>query len=139
MPESAPTLNRAAKDAIVPNSLVIPWGVGLARLRFCSGTDTEAVATRHSATLSTGQRRAWCRGTILVKNDAAMTAMMTAMTIQPSGDVDHDFAEMMVPHHQDAIGMVQALLRFGHNERPRRLAQEIIITQQHEVVAMRFA
>jgi uncharacterized protein (DUF305 family) len=46
---------------------------------------------------------------------------------------------MMVPHHQGAIDMAVAVLRFGRNERIRRLAQEIIITQQQEIAAMRLA
>jgi hypothetical protein len=35
--------------------------------------------------------------------------------------------------------MAQALLRHGHNEPLRRLAQEIIVTQQQEIAAMRLA
>ncbi len=44
---------------------------------------------------------------------------------------------MMAPHHQGAIDMAQAELRYGHNEQLRRLAQEIIVEQQQEIVAMR--
>ena len=29
-----------------------------------------------------------------------MNKMMADMTIKPTGDVDRDFVEMMVPHHQ---------------------------------------
>jgi hypothetical protein len=75
----------------------------------------------------------------LTENDAAMSKMLTDMTVQPTGDVDHDFVEMMVPHHQGAIDMAQALLSHGHNEPLRRLAQEIIVTQQQEIAAMRLA
>ena len=69
----------------------------------------------------------------------AMTQMMADMGIQPTGDVDHDFVEMMVPHHQGAIDMAIAVLRYGRNPRIKRLAQEIIVTQQQEIAAMRFA
>jgi len=75
----------------------------------------------------------------LAENDAAMTRMMAAMTIEPSGDVDADFVAMMVPHHQGAIDMAQAELRHGRNEQLRRIAQEIIVTQQQEIAAMRLA
>jgi uncharacterized protein (DUF305 family) len=75
----------------------------------------------------------------LAENDAAMTKMMNAMAVTPSGDVDRDFVAMMVPHHQGAIDMAQAVLRYGHNETLRRLAQEIIVTQQQEIAAMRLA
>jgi uncharacterized protein (DUF305 family) len=75
----------------------------------------------------------------LAESDAAMTRMMAAMTIEPSGDVDADFVAMMVPHHQGAIDMAQAELRHGRNEQLRRIAQEIIVTQQQEIAAMRLA
>jgi hypothetical protein len=35
--------------------------------------------------------------------------------------------------------MALAELRYGHNDRLRRMAQEIIITQQQEIAAMRLA
>jgi hypothetical protein len=35
--------------------------------------------------------------------------------------------------------MAQAVLRYGQNEQLRRLAQEIIVTQQQEIAAMRLA
>ncbi len=73
----------------------------------------------------------------LVENDAAMEKMMGAMKIKPSGSVDEDFVSMMVPHHQGAIDMAMAELRYGRNEQLRRLAQEIIVTQQQEIAAMR--
>ena len=75
----------------------------------------------------------------LTENVSAMTKMMIEMGIQPTGDVDNDFVAMMVPHHQGAIDMAIAELRYGHNERLRRMAQEIIVTQQQEIAAMRLA
>jgi hypothetical protein len=75
----------------------------------------------------------------LEANDAAMNKMMADMAIQPSGEVDKDFAAMMIPHHQRAIDMAIAELRYGHNEQLRRIAQEIIVEQQQEIAAMRLA
>ena len=75
----------------------------------------------------------------LNENEAAMRKMMTAMSIEPSGDVDRDFAAMMIPHHQGAIEMAQAELRHGRNELLRRIAQEIVVEQQQEIAAMRLA
>jgi len=51
----------------------------------------------------------------LAENEAAMTKMMAAMQIKPSGDVDRDFVAMMAPHHQGAIEMARAILRYGQN------------------------
>jgi hypothetical protein len=75
----------------------------------------------------------------LAENVSAMTKMMIDMGIRPSGDVDSDFVAMMVPHHQGAIEMAQAELRFGRNIPLRRMAQEIIVTQLQEITAMRLS
>jgi len=75
----------------------------------------------------------------LAENVGAMTKMMTDMGIRPSGDIDNDFVSIMTPHHQAAIDMAQAELRYGHNEQLRRMAQEIIVTQLGEIAAMRLA
>jgi uncharacterized protein (DUF305 family) len=73
----------------------------------------------------------------LSENDAAMNKMMADMTIKPTGDVDRDFVAMMVPHHQGAVDMAKAVLRYGHNEQLRRLAQAIVANRQQEIVVMR--
>jgi uncharacterized protein (DUF305 family) len=73
------------------------------------------------------------------ENATAMDRMMGGMDIRYSGDVDRDFAAMMIPHHQGAIEMAEAELRHGHNEQLRRIAQEIIVDQQQEIAAMRLA
>jgi hypothetical protein len=78
-------------------------------------------------------------GPFLAENDAAMERMMAAMSIKPSGNIDRDFAAMMIPHHQGAIDMAQAELRYGSNEQLRRLAQEIVVSQQQEIAVMRLA
>ena len=75
----------------------------------------------------------------LAENETAMRKMMNAMAAKPTGDVDRDFVATMVPHHQGAIDMAIAVLRYGRNERIRRLAQEIIVTQQQEIAAMELA
>lgn len=75
----------------------------------------------------------------LAENGVVMGKMMTGMAIRPSGDVDQDFAAMMIPHHQGAIDMAVLELRYGRNEQLRRIAQEIIVDQQQEIAAMRLA
>jgi uncharacterized protein (DUF305 family) len=75
----------------------------------------------------------------IAENNAAMTKMMSGMTIKPTGDVDRDFVALMVPHHQGAIDMAQAELRYGHNQQLLRLSQEIIAGQLQEIGAMHVA
>ena len=50
------------------------------------------------------------------ETNAAMAKMMAAMTIKPTGDVDRDFVAMMIPHHQGAIDMAEAELRYPRQE-----------------------
>jgi len=54
-----------------------------------------------------------------------------------SGEADHDFMTMMIPHHQGAIDMAKLILLHGQDARVRRLAQGIIVEQQSEIDAMR--
>src|SRR5881409_961774 len=75
----------------------------------------------------------------IAASGAAMEQMMKAMATRPSGDVDRDFVAMMIPHHESAIAMAKAELRYGKNEQLRRMAQEIVVTQQQEIAAMRLA
>ena len=70
---------------------------------------------------------------------AAMTRMDHAMMAPASGDADRDFATMMIPHHQGAVEMAEAELRFGHDPVLRRLAQGIIVEQRQEIAVMRQA
>jgi uncharacterized protein (DUF305 family) len=54
-----------------------------------------------------------------------------------TGNPDSDFASLMIPHHQGAVQMAEVELQFGSDPRLRRLAQEIIETQQSEIDLMR--
>ena len=69
--------------------------------------------------------------------DTSMKKMDRDMAAAPmNGDIDHDFATMMMPHHQGAIDMAKAELRYGKDPVMRRLAQEILVDQQSEIDAM---
>src|SRR5579872_4315442 len=92
------------------------------------------LAVRAPAHADTSQEAAF-----LAENQAAMNKMMADMTVNPSGDADRDFVAMMVPHHQGAIGMAQAELQYGHNQKLVRIAQGIVVEQLQEIAAMRLA
>lgn len=69
--------------------------------------------------------------------DRAMARMHEGMAAaKPTGNPDRDFATMMIPHHQGAIDMAEIQLRFGKDERLRRLAQGIIVEQRQEIAVM---
>ena len=91
----------------------------------------------------------WCRSKLGVapagsdafadESRAAMRKMMAGMEVRPTGDVDRDFAALMIAHHQGAIDMAQAELRHGGNVLLRRMAQEIVVEQTSEIAAMNLA
>ena len=68
----------------------------------------------------------------------AMTSMDRGMeSANMTGDPDHDFAAMMIPHHQGAIDMAKAELLYRKDPAMRRLAQEFIVSQVEEIDVMR--
>jgi hypothetical protein len=68
----------------------------------------------------------------------AMAVMSRDMTRAPmTENPDHDFASMMIPHHQGAIDMAKVEVLYGKDPVLRRLAQEIIVTQDSEIAVMR--
>ena len=67
----------------------------------------------------------------------ANARMHAAMEVPPTGDIDRDFVRMMIPHHQGAIEMARLLLKYGRDQRLRRLAQSIIVEQGQEIAYMR--
>lgn len=54
-------------------------------------------------------------------------------------DADADFVAMMVPHHERAIEMAEAEVRFGRDEALRRLALDTIATSRGQIVALQLA
>src|ERR1700752_2726338 len=67
----------------------------------------------------------------------SMERMDNGMKSGPmNGDIDHDFATMMMPHHQGAIDMAKAELLYGKDPVMRRLAEEIVVDQQSGIQAM---
>ena len=63
-----------------------------------------------------------------------MTEVMNDMT--PSGDPSMDFVMMMIPHHQAAIDMAEAYLKYGNDPTLTRMAKNIIAGQKKEIKEM---
>jgi uncharacterized protein (DUF305 family) len=73
----------------------------------------------------------------MTRMNLSMTTMDGSMkAASMNGNVDHDFAVMMIPHHEGAIEMAKAELSFGKDPTMRRLAQEILVDQKSEIDAM---
>ncbi|GLK86889.1 DUF305 domain-containing protein [Ancylobacter defluvii] len=108
-----------------------------ALLALClAGSAAEAHDHGHGTDVASATRD---EAPFLAENTAAMDKMMAEMEVKPTGDIDADFTAMMIPHHQGAIDMAVAYLRYGTNPQLRRLAQEIVVEQQQEIAAMRLA
>jgi len=88
----------------------------------------------HDHSASSGQ--AETEAPFIAENNVAMEKMMAGMGEKPTGDIDRDFVTSMSAHHQGAIDMAVTMLKYGHNEQLKRLAQEIIVDQQQEIAAM---
>lgn len=88
----------------------------------------------------TGDFKASMEKPFPVLMDDAMAVMDRDMKNAPmTGDPDHDFAAMMIPHHQGAVDMAKVELLYGKDPVLRRLAQEIIVTQEQEIEVMRMS
>jgi uncharacterized protein (DUF305 family) len=75
--------------------------------------------------------------TFYAEMNAVNARMHAGMAISPGGNIDRDFMRMMMPHHQGAIDMALVLLKYGRDEKLKRLAQSIIVEQGQEIAYMR--
>ena len=67
---------------------------------------------------------------------SGMAKMNKGMDIAITGNADHDFAAMMIPHHVGAIDMAQTELRFGKDPMLLTLANGIVKAQEDEIAKM---
>lgn len=69
---------------------------------------------------------------------ASMTKMSRDMDAAPmTGDPDKDFLAMMIPHHEGAVEMARLVLLHGKDPLVRKVAEEIIASQEAEILTMR--
>jgi len=64
---------------------------------------------------------------------AANRKMHAAMDVPYTGDADIDFVRSMIPHHEGAIEMARIARDYGDDPDVRKLAEDIITSQQAEV------
>lgn len=69
--------------------------------------------------------------------EAVNAKMHKDMTMTMTGDADVDFMQGMIPHHQGAIDMANALLKYGKDPETRKLAEDIIKAQETEIAFMK--
>jgi uncharacterized protein (DUF305 family) len=77
-------------------------------------------------------------------NSPATQAYMQAMHgmddkmkgMKPTGDPSMDFVMMMAPHHQAAVEMAEAYLKYGKDPQLTKMAKAIISSQKKEIREM---
>ncbi|MDX1974122.1 MAG: DUF305 domain-containing protein [Rickettsiales bacterium] len=67
----------------------------------------------------------------------AMNTMHHDMNIAYTGNVDIDFVNGMIPHHQGAIDMAWVLIKAGVDPELRAIAHDIIRSQEQEIALMK--
>lgn len=50
-----------------------------------------------------------------------------------TGNADHDFAAMMIPHHEGAVEMARELMKSNHSAALDAFAKKIVATQEKEI------
>jgi len=50
-----------------------------------------------------------------------------------TNNIDHDFATMMIPHHESAIDMAEAILKHGKDQEIKSIAEKIKADSQKEI------
>lgn len=68
---------------------------------------------------------------------AADRHMMQQMASPYSGSTDRDFVEHMMPHHEGAVAMAKIELQYGKDPALKRMARDIIKSQDEEIVFMK--
>lgn len=66
-----------------------------------------------------------------------MHSMHKNMDIEYTGNADVDFVNGMIPHHQGAIDMAWVLVEHGRDPLLRKIAGDVIRSQQQEIAWMR--
>lgn len=63
----------------------------------------------------------------------ANTMMKDMNQVKPSQNIDKDFAQAMIPHHQGAIDSAKLILQYTKDTRIQKIAQDIITAQEREI------
>lgn len=66
--------------------------------------------------------------------EGELTKSMAEMkSMQMSGDIDKDFAAMMIDHHKAAVAMSKKELANGMSDKLKQMAQTVITEQNKEI------
>ena len=66
----------------------------------------------------------------------SMAAMMDK-NIKIHNDIDKDYAQQMIPHHQSAVDMAKVYLKYGKQKDLLKLCNDIVSTQTSEIAYLK--
>src|SRR5690606_31834537 len=66
----------------------------------------------------------------------SMAAMMDK-NIKIHNDIDKDYAQQMIPHHQSAVDMAKVYLKYGKQKELLQLSEDIVKTQNAEITQLK--
>jgi len=99
-------------------------------------TDAGKQAAAAMPSMSMGHTMNMAEGNMAMM--AGMDQMNKDMTAASMvSDVDVAFVCSMIPHHQGAIDMAKAELKYGDDEWAKAMAQKVIAAQEQEIADMR--
>ncbi len=92
-------------------------------------TQFSAFLATHSANNSVPQ--------FTMEHEESMMKMAKIADVQfITGDIDNDFATLMIPHHQAATENAMTYLKYGNDEQVTVWAHKIIDTQKMEIIEL---
>ncbi len=105
----------------------------IALVLFAGGASGQtAPVTPASGSMNMGKMQHGSSGSHDMK--ATMMMGMDGMQkMQPSGDVDKDFARMMKLHHQQAVDMAEMQIAHGKSPAMKTMARQIMAAQKKEI------
>ncbi len=107
---------------------MVKFAIVLAALVLLAGTALAQAPAPHMAGMPDGADAAMMAGMDTMNHDMRAAPM--------TGDTDHDFVAMMIPHHQGAIDMAEVELRSGRDPRLLKFARRIVAAQEREIRVM---
>ena len=104
----------------------------MSRMLFACAFSAVMIATASAQTMSPGRNTPAIQAYMRAMQD--MDDVMKSMT--PSGDPNTDFVMMMILHHQAAVDMAEAYLKYGKDPLLTQMAKNIIASQKKEIKEM---